>query len=413
MEQRYQVNCGGNVSVYDTEIGSCCTVLCTPGDKIEIICDRTIDKLYIGPESYGVKAETEENKISLIAREEKIALVINDDLEHPLYLFVVDKANMENAPTADDNSVIFYGGGKTYDVGEIHLKSNQTLWIDYGAVVNGCVIADGAEHIKIKGYGILNASAYQNGTQILNCNHVEITDLTLIKGSIEWANRIFCSKNVYLRDYKVISWGRYSDGLDLLGSQQVLAEKLFIRSEDDSIVLKTDKFGYKGDVKDVTVRDSVIWNGHGGNGIEIGYELNDAEVCDALFENIDIIRTDEPTIYFRCGAITIHNAGNGSVHDITYKDIRVESARQDFVYIGTVDHIGEWGEGGGTIKNIAIDNLSLTGGMAVPSFVGSDGTGRVSGVVFQNCGYHGKTIRCAEDFNLKTKNTEVIFTERQ
>ncbi len=413
MEAMYKINCGGSVKVYNTEQGDICTVICGIGDEIEIIYGGEVNNVYIGPESRNIKAEIKENHIFIKACEEKLAVVVNDDLKNPLYLFIYDKENVTPAPDIQNDSVIYYGGGNTYDVGEIYMQSGQMLWIDYDTVVNGCIIADGAENIKISGYGILNASKHQNGLQILNCNDVEITNLTLIKGSIEWANRIFCSNNVYIRDYKVISWGRYSDGLDLLGSQNVLAEKLFIRSEDDSVVLKTDKFGYKGSIKNVTVRDSVIWNGHGGNGIEIGYELNDAEVCDVLFENIDIIRTDEPTIYFRCGAVTIHNAGNGSVHDITYKDIRVESARQDFVYIGTIDNIAEWGNGGGTIRDIVIDNLTLTGGMAVPSFVGSDSEGRVSGVVFRNCGYLGKKIKNAEDFGMTVKNTEVIFKERQ
>lgn len=409
----YTVNCGDSVKIYDTELGSVCSVICGINDEIEIIYSGEVNKLYIGPESRCVKAEVKENHIFIKAREEKLVFVVNDDLENPLYLFIKNKENIVLPPDAQSNEVIYFGGEKTYDAGEIHMKSGQTLWIDYGTVVNGCIIADGAENINIRGYGILNASNHQNGLQILNCNNVEISDLTLIKGSVEWANRIFCSRNVNIRDYKVISWGRYSDGLDLLGSQNVVAERLFIRSEDDSIVLKTDKFGYKGSVKNIAVRDSVIWNGHGGNGIEIGYELNDAEVCDVLFENIDIIRTDEPTIYFRCGALTIHNAGNGNVHDITYKDIRVESARQDFIYIGTIDNIEEWGKGGGSIRNIVLDNITLTGGMEVPSFIGSDNEGRVSGVVFKNCDYLGRRIKDAEDFNMTAKNTEVIFEERQ
>lgn len=399
--------------VYETAQGYCCCILCNPGEIIEIQYETEIRSAQISPESRRIKGRTEGNRLMLPALEDKLAIVINDDLEKPLYLFIHGQSKVAAAPDPSDESVIFFGGGKTYDVGEIHLTSGQTLWIDQNTVVNGCIIADGAEHIQIKGYGILNGSRHMNGTRILHCRDVEIEGITLIKGSEEWANRIFCSENVRIRDYKVISWGRYSDGLDLLGSKNVLAERLFIRSEDDSIVLKTDKFAYQGSVENITVRDSVIWNGHGGNALEIGYELNDAEVCSVLFENIDIIRTDEPTCYFRCGAITIHNAGNGCVHDIVYRNIRVESARQELVYIGTVDHIGEWGKGGGTIRDITIEGLHLTGGSRVPSFAGSDGVGRVSGIVFRDCSYQGRPIRSAADFMLKTKNTAVIIEEEE
>lgn len=408
----YEVKCGGRERrVYETAQGSCCCVIYAPGETVEIIYGGKVDSAQISPKSRGIKARTEENRIFIPAAEDKLAVIVNGDIQNPLYLFMHDSGALIPTPDKNDGSVIFYGGGGTHKAGEIHLESGQTLWIDEDTAVDGCIIADGAENIKIQGYGILNGSGYMNGTRILNCRNVEIEGITLIKESTEWANRIFCSENVHIRDYKVISRGRYSDGLDLLGSKNVLAEGLFIRSEDDSIVLKTDKFGYKGSVRNITVRSSTIWNGHGGNALEIGYELNGGEVCGVLFENIDIIRTDEPTCYFRCGALTIHNAGDGRVHDITYRDIRVESAKQELVYIGTVDNIGEWGAGGGTIENILIDRLSLTGGAAVTSFAGSDDENRVSGIVFRNCSYHGRKIKSAADFKLKTKNTEVVFEE--
>ena len=52
-------------------------------------------------------------------------------------------------------------GGKVYSVGVLTLKSNDTVYIEEGAVVSGCVYADHCDNISIVGNGIINGACWQ------------------------------------------------------------------------------------------------------------------------------------------------------------------------------------------------------------------------------------------------------------
>ena len=89
---------------------------------------------------------------------------------------------MTRIPRGTD--VIYYGRG-VHDAGLIALKSNQTLFIDEGAVVYGRVTARDARHARIIGHGILDGNrnaeeilakmgdgqreAYEKGWAVPNC----------------------------------------------------------------------------------------------------------------------------------------------------------------------------------------------------------------------------------------------------
>ena len=46
-----------------------------------------------------------------------------------------------------------------------------------------------------------------------------------------------------------------------------------IRSEDDCLAIKGNKFGYSGNIERLTLDNLVIRKGLAGNGIEIGWEF--------------------------------------------------------------------------------------------------------------------------------------------
>ncbi|MGL6267990.1 MAG: glycosyl hydrolase family 28 protein, partial [Chitinophagaceae bacterium] len=263
---------------------------------------------------------------------------------------------------------IFFEGGKIHYPGIIELKSNQTLYIESGAIVMGVVKAKDAKNIRIAGYGILDGTnnklfndeiiktgdtakinanktgSYQRFIELDNCDDVTVEGITL-HNSTSWQIVPVNCRNINIRNIKIISDNASDDGIDVVHSRKVTIENSFIRTKDDCIVLKafmkkTEKPGidsllihspstYKTystqtvqDVEGVNVRHCVIWNALWGNAIEIGFELNGAAVKNIQFSNCDIIHVEAGAV------LSIHNAGRSTVSDILFENIRIEDARQ-------------------------------------------------------------------------------------
>ena len=75
---------------------------------------------------------------------------------HALHVFANPKS------VIPEGEVIYYGRGE-HKADLIWLESNQTLYIDDGAVVYGVVYAKDAENVRIMGRGVLDASPYRRG----------------------------------------------------------------------------------------------------------------------------------------------------------------------------------------------------------------------------------------------------------
>ena len=128
----------------------------------EITPHQPFEDVVIRPSSLGITPDIKDGVISFA-------------LERPAY-FTVEPFGRHNAlhifadPLSDysvdakDENIIYFGKGE-HDVGEINLKSNQTLFIDEGAVVYACINAIDAEKISIIGRGILDNS--RNKAKIL------------------------------------------------------------------------------------------------------------------------------------------------------------------------------------------------------------------------------------------------------
>jgi polygalacturonase len=81
-----------------------------------------------------------------------------------------------------------------------------------------------------------------------------------------------------------------------------LIDNCFIRTKDDCIAIKagvnyfTD-FESGGNVKNVTVQNSVFWNGTWGNGLEIGFETRAGTMENIVFRNLDMWNGAAPSLF--------------------------------------------------------------------------------------------------------------------
>jgi len=380
-----------------------------------------------------------------IRRPLPLTVEFNDDLAKALHLFAY--APEKDPPKPDAANVKYFGPG-THDAGLIELKDGETLYLAPGAWVNGNVRSIGTKNVAVRGRGVLdgsflvrqagsrgagpgaNAAPGGSGPGSRNMIYFERTEGARIEGitvfnSQSWTVYARNSHGVRIDGVRILnpSANYGDDGFDLVSSSDVVVENVFVRTNDDCVVVKnTDDV----ETHDITVRGGVFWNmPNGGNGVEIGFELRKQKVHDIRFEDIDIIHVQ------RGSAISIHNNDSAIVEHVVFDNIRVEDVRRKLIDFAVVfaqygldrpqtqeerlrrmDLGGAWdglqtytaaekperAKFRGHIKDILVRNLRVVEG-ALPYSVlaGFDEEHAVENVTIEGLKYQGKPIRNATE----------------
>ena len=321
--------------------------------SFEIIPETPFEAVKIRPQSLGIDPIVENGSIKFTLDKPAYFTVEPFGRNHALHIFA------DPMPTydvdIDDPDVICFGAGE-HDVGLIELKSNQTLFLDEGAVVYACVHAIDEKNIKILGRGILDNSrnkeiilfeenAENNDAAVSNatrqhtvefeyCDDVLIDGIT-IRDSLVYNVRPVGCRNLNIHNIKIIGCWRYnSDGIDMHNCMNVHISDCFVRTFDDSICVKGFDCYYDGDVeagvrramyrngkaydvfKNVLVENCVIWNDW-GIALEIGAETRAEEISHITFRNCDIIHLTND-------ALNCMNVDYADVHDVTFENINIE-----------------------------------------------------------------------------------------
>ncbi|MFH1570658.1 MAG: glycosyl hydrolase family 28 protein, partial [Gemmatimonadota bacterium] len=329
------------------------------------------------------------------------------------------------APDPADPGVRYFGPG-IHRPGRITLESGQTAYLAAGAVVYGSIHARGASHLRVAGRGILDVSPYERGEgggaiRLSDCADVTIEGVTLRDPDV-WALSLFGCRGVEIADVKLIGLWRYNaDGIDICNSQDVRVRDCFVRSYDDSIALK----GLKGTsvsfddrpVRGVRVSGCTIWNDW-GRALEIGAETCAPEIADVVFEDCDIVRTTHI-------ALDIQHGDRAAVHDIRFRDIRVEmdgpqprprlqtspedryEAAPEESYLPRLavveivsTHYSKDTERG-TVRDVRFEGISVTAPRMPESVLrGWDGEHSVEGVAFADLSRNGEAVKDAASARL-------------
>lgn len=319
----------------------------------EITPERDFENVIIRPQSLGITPEIKNGTIRFTLERPAYFTVEPYGRNNALHIFA-DPLSSYNIDFNDSN-VLYFGAGE-HDVGEIKLESNQTLFIDEGAVVYACVKAIDAENIKILGRGILDNSRNheeilfdynaenntvavknakrQHTVQLEYCTNIEIEGIT-IRESLVYNIRPMGCENLHISNVKIIGCWRYnSDGIDMHNCKNVHIDNCFLRTFDDSICVKGFDCYYSGDVekavheamyhngkaydvfKDVVVENCTIWNDW-AKCLEIGAETRAEEISNIVFKNCNIIHVTG-------SVLDCLNVDYADVHDVTYKNITIE-----------------------------------------------------------------------------------------
>lgn len=401
------------MTVYETE-EFLYAIAAAAGEKALLRVDAPAETLTVRPLSLGLRFASQEEASVLQAPVPSKLCLECSSWQKPLFVFLYTP---EETPASGEHLRILLPG--IHDAERLVLGSGDTVYLCEGACLTGKLYAENAENITVCGRGIIDVSSYpERGRRVLLFRGVRgltVRDVTVV-GACAWSIQLNGCENVHIDGVNLLSWKVCGDGVDVVGSHDVRIENIFARTADDCIALKaTDYNGKEGlaDVYNVTARRCVLWNAHPGNGIEIGFETRCDEIRDVLFEDIDILRCEFEG-WQSGGVLTIHNGDRAHIHDITYRNIRIECAEEKLIDFKVQNSRYSKDEKRGIIERITLEDIAVTGGELVPSILQghTDAGCEVRDVTLRRVSYKGRMLKNRTDLHLiAERSKQIVFTE--
>ncbi|MCY3022850.1 MAG: glycosyl hydrolase family 28 protein [Planctomycetota bacterium] len=404
--------------------------------EVAIRCKRAIGSALVRPQSLGIKAAVDGERISFTLARPRPVVVELDGPHNALHLFA--SPSEENAPKPDAPNVRCFGPG-VHRPGKMELQSNQTVYLAAGAVVYGCLSGKGVSNVRICGRGILDQSQFERGKgggaiKLQDCSDIVIDGIVMRDPDV-WCLSLFGCRQAAITNVKLIGLWRYNaDGIDICNSENITVRDCFVRSYDDSLVVKGLK--WKGNdsyherpARHIRFSGCVLWNDW-GRAAEIGAETSAPEVSDVVFEDCDVIHNTHI-------ALDIQHGDRAAVRDIRFQDIRVEVDQNnprprmqakpgetyapgapnyspELLVIVIQKNFYSQDDQRGNVRDVLFKNILVTGPrMLESSFRGFDPEHNVGGVTVENLRFNGELLKKALDAHIRIGNhvQDVLFKE--
>ncbi len=341
--------------------------------RVEINDTTTLTDVVIRPLSYGIEPTVTGNTIEFdLEYSANYTLEYNDGkvtdaADNALHIFA--NPIEENPITADNvpENTIYIGPG-VYSASAIPMKSNQTLYLAGGAYVYGQVRAENLENITIRGRGIFSGEIYDRRSdseytlpiELRFCKNVVMEGISILDPA-GWAVTLYQSENVKVDNVKIITARGNGDGFSVQSCKDVTITGGFVRTWDDTLVVKNSD---RGVTENVTFNNVVVWTDL-AQSMEIGYECDGATMDKITFKNITVIHN------YHKAAMSIHNADDAAITNVVYESITIEDAQmlgdnrgdgaEDYLIDMFIDYNQAWSESSerGTINGVRIENVKV------------------------------------------------------
>lgn len=347
-----------------------------------------INKARIRPLSYGIKSKIKGNTLSFtLSNPANLSVEINDDIFHNLHLFAnpIEK----NIPDSKDPNVIYFGPG-IHEVPnqKLIVPSNKTVYLAGGAVLKGQIALDSVSNVNILGRGMVDQEV-RLGIHIANSKNVNVEGL--------FASQCLAggSDGVKISNVKTISFYGWGDGMNVMASNNVFYDRVFVRSSDDCTTVYGTRKEFKGGCKNVTMQNSTLW-ADVGHPILIGTHGNSdkPDVLENLnYINIDILDQKEMQIDYQ-GCLSINVGDNNLAKNVLFENIRVEDFREGQLLNLRVFYNTKYCTAPGLgIEDVVFRNIDYNGKNANISIIaGYNEQRKIKNVTFENLKINGVLV---------------------
>lgn len=293
--------------------------------KICSLDNRSMQNARIRPISRGIKHSLIDATTTTITLDKPCKFSFEPQgKRRPLLIFA--NPIEEDIPDENAENVIYFGPGLHRPAdGKIELRSNQTLYIAGGAVVQAGLEVRG-ENITIRGRGILcgNSWPWRKGPtrhmiDIMECSDVAIEGI-ICRGSWIWTIVLKASENVVISNVKLCGGRVFNDdGINPCNSRHILIRDCFIRSDDDCIALKGLETEW-GDLDDILVEDTVLWCDRARITL-LAHESRAAHMKNIIYRNIDVVHFVMPIFLIEPGEEMV-------IENVLFEDWRINGEEQ-------------------------------------------------------------------------------------
>ena len=377
---------------------------CEGSVNVRIEINESIKNINIRPYSKEIEAHIEGNIATFsLSGPEKLYIEINDlspllFYGNPLEVFI---------PDTTASNVKYFGPGE-HSPGLITLNDNDILYIAGGAVVYGGIRLNGSSNVKVLGRGILDGN-YQFKRMVFleNGSELEFNGI-IIRNGKGWTNTIVNCKNVLYENIKVISFGNSGDGINPVGSGNMIINDCILRCTDDCVAIKSPDSTRT--IKNIKISNNTFIGFAFADAVTIGFETNGPIIQDVTVTNCDVLMANGGSMVDGHSAFSIICDGPSEISNIRYENIRVEDAEFKLFEL----HITEGSFYGinppGKISDVYLKDIQWS--VARPIVLnGLSDSHKIDNVTFENCRVLGDKITTPNDtlFQVNEYVSNLIF----
>jgi len=328
-----------------------------------------------------------------------------------------------NAASGATQNILYFPPGR-YKVGELSMKSNMTLYLAGGAMLDGSTSTSdyaaagpdvestthGLIHFNnvtnsnLLGRGVIDAegttiTAGSNDTPSFKINAVRVDksskvliDGVLVRDSVFWNTLVYTSDQVTIQNYKIINRRpttttyNQTDGVDFDASTNCTLSNAFLYTGDDNMSPKAEQEGGI-DTKNITYQHVVTYSNSGA--CKVGTKTFGMTMSGLIFKDIDIVKAGR--------AFAMDANDTAVIQNTTFQDVRIEAADSNLIDIEE-DMAPTWrtAPNTSTVKDVYFTNISADVKQLI-NIHGKSSTVNVNGVHFDNFTVQGKKLTSQTD----------------
>ena len=312
------------VASFDFADGAVTLTIALPGET-------DLGGVTVRPLAAGIEPEVNGNTIRFsISEPDAYTVEYQDSPSKAIHIFA--NAIDEDAPTQSADTIQYIGPG-AWIADTMVLKDDMDVYISGGAVIRGTMMLGGVKNVSVRGHGFFDGSQEKSWmlnkrtayipVSVRDSENVSISGIGILDPNA-WCMELYNSDNVTIDGVKILSARPNGDGISVQSCRNVTVRNSFIRSWDDSLVVKNYANLKDSDSAHILFENCQLWTDL-AQCMEIGYETNKGgklkpTIQDVTFSDITVLHA------FHKPVMSIHNADDAEISDITFRNITVEDA---------------------------------------------------------------------------------------